>query len=123
VIFGVRSGCGFVGFDDGVVAALVGLGKEKHPRHDRICGVSLGGGVVEFQLVCQWLPVSLVDDNNYRYTSKFRTSLAWVVIKRRRGDTSLPISMEKVPSVVSASSIVTCNKVRMVGSMVVSHNC
>ena len=57
-----------------------------------------------------------------RYTSKSLTSRACFSMKSRRGSTWSPINTRKISSAAAASSIVTCNKRRASGFIVVDHN-
>jgi hypothetical protein len=56
------------------------------------------------------------------HTSTF-AYFALASMKARRGGTSSPMSMEKMRSASRASSIETCWRMRVVGSMVVSQSC
>ena len=56
------------------------------------------------------------------YTSRYSAYFAFFAINSRRGSTLSPISSENISSQDDASSIVTSFNVRVVGSMVVSHN-
>ena len=57
-----------------------------------------------------------------RYTSMVASS-AWVAMNSRRGSTWSPISLVKILSAPTASSMVTRRSVRVSGFMVVSHSC
>ena len=54
--------------------------------------------------------------------SRFLTFLAWVWMKRLRGGTSSPMSMVNISSARSASSTLTCKRMRFSGFIVVSHS-
>src|SRR5262249_35660262 len=57
-----------------------------------------------------------------RYTSMVASS-AWVAMKSRRGSTWSPMSLVKISSAPTASSMVTRRRVRVSGFMVVSQSC
>jgi len=56
------------------------------------------------------------------YTSRFATDSACFSINSRRGSTWSPISVVKISSAATTSSIFTCNRRRVLESIVVSHN-
>ena len=54
--------------------------------------------------------------------SRNRTSFALRWMNERRCSTSSPIKIENISSARAASSRVTCSRIRLFGSMVVSHS-
>src|SRR5262249_39780207 len=62
------------------------------------------------------------DESVAGYTSRFFTSRAFSSMNFRRFSTSSPISVLKISSLSTASSSLTCNRVRFSGFIVVSAN-
>ena len=86
-------------------------------------GLDGSGGSTEAQRRCGWFPAAhLGPPSEQRQISRKRTSFALRWMNERRCSTSSPIKIENISSAWAASSRVTCSRMRLFGSMVVSHS-
>ena len=107
-----------------IFVALNNVRVDKYRRQSRRCSDADGNLTSKLSRESPPDPVAVFREASCRdQISRFETCSAFFSMNSRRGSTASPISVVKMSSAATASSMRTCNRRLVSGLMVVSHNC